>query len=44
MTANPGLRADYNQAKRSNTTQQWFVAAHSRAWEWAEATGWSSLS
>jgi dephospho-CoA kinase len=44
MTANPGLRADYNQAKRSNTTQQWFADAHSRAWEWAEATGWPSLS
>ncbi len=44
LAANPGLRADYNQAKRSNNTQQWFADAHSRAWEWAAATGWPSLS
>lgn len=44
LTANPGLRADYTQAKRSKNTQRWFADAHSRAWEWAEATGWPSLS
>lgn len=44
LTANPVLRADYNQAKRSNTSPQWFAEAHSRAWEWAESTGWPSLS
>ena len=44
LAANPGLRADYNKAKRSNNTQQWFAEAHSRAWEWAAATGWPSLS
>ena len=44
LTANPGPRADYNQAKRSNTAQLWFAKAHSRAWEWAAATGWPTVS
>jgi dephospho-CoA kinase len=44
LNANPGVRADYAQAKRANTTQQWFGDAHPRAWAWAEATGWSPVS
>ena len=44
LNANPGVRADYAQAKRSDTAQQWFGDAHPRAWAWAEATGWSTVS
>jgi dephospho-CoA kinase len=44
LNANPGVRTDYATAKRANTTQQWFGAAHPRAWAWAEATGWTQVS
>ena len=44
LNANPGLRADYANAKRSGDTQPWFDDAHRRAWAWAEATGWPSVS
>jgi len=44
LNANPGLRADYAHAKRSGNTQPWFDDAHRRAWAWAEATGWPSVS
>jgi len=44
LNADPGVRADYAQAKRANTTQQWFGDAHPRAWAWAEATGWTQVS
>jgi dephospho-CoA kinase len=44
LNANPGVRADFAHAKRSNTTQRWFGDAHPRAWAWAEATGWSPVS
>ena len=40
LNANPGVRADYAHAKRSNTTHQWFADAHGRAWAWAQGTGW----
>ena len=44
LNANPGVRADYAHAKRSNTTHQWFADAHGRAWAWAQATGWPPVS
>ena len=44
LNANPGVRADYAHAKRSNTTHQWFADAHRRAWAWAQATGWPPVS
>jgi dephospho-CoA kinase len=44
LNANPGVRADYVHAKRSNTTHQWFADAHGRAWAWAQATGWPPVS
>ena len=44
LNTNPGARADYADAKRGNTTQQWFGDAHPRAWAWAETTGWSPIS
>ena len=44
LNANPGVRADYAHAKRSNTTEQWFGDAHPRAWAWAQATGWPAVS
>jgi dephospho-CoA kinase len=44
LNTNPGLRADYAHAKRSGNTQPWFDDAHRRAWAWAEATGWPSVS
>ena len=44
LNANPGVRADYANAKRANSTQQWFGDAHPRAYAWAEATGWPSVS
>jgi dephospho-CoA kinase len=44
LNANPGLRADYANAKQSGDTRSWFHDAHRRAWAWAEATGWPSVS
>jgi len=44
LNANPGVRADYAQAKRLNATAQWLSDAHPRAWAWAEATGWPQVS
>jgi dephospho-CoA kinase len=44
LNANPGVRADYAHAKRSNTTHQWFADAHGRAWAWAQGTGWPPVS
>jgi len=44
LNANPGVRADYAQAKRLNATAQWLSDAHPRAWVWAEATGWPQVS
>jgi dephospho-CoA kinase len=44
LNANPGPRADYANAKRSGSAQQWFGDAHRRAWAWADATGWSPES
>ena len=44
LNANPGVRADYAHAKRSNTTHQWFADAHGRAWAGAQATGWPPVS
>ena len=41
VAANPGMRADFAAAKRSDTTLGWFGDAHRRAWAWAEATDWS---
>jgi dephospho-CoA kinase len=51
LNANPGVRADYLAVKRSaaghhdigayaEAKEPWFLDAYSRAWTWAESTGW----
>lgn len=48
LSANPGVREDYLQAKRHAVTtsdyvqakEPWFLDAYRRAWEWATTTGW----
>ncbi|MBB3606845.1 dephospho-CoA kinase [Mycolicibacterium sp. BK556] len=41
LTANPGVQADYLAVKRTAETKEpWFLDAYSRAWLWAESTGW----
>lgn len=52
LSANPGVQADYLAAKRIAAAHQdidlyvaakepWFLDAYRRAWNWADATGWS---
>lgn len=44
LTANPGVRADYLDVKRTGDDQtviRWFNDAYRRAWNWAESTDWS---
>ncbi len=41
LNANPGVRADYLDAKRHNGTAAWILDAYVRAESWADGTGWS---
>lgn len=42
LNANPGVRADYLDAKRAGATTSWILEAHGRAWAWADGTDWSA--
>ena len=41
LNANPGVRADYLDAKRADRTAAWILDAYSRAESWARGTDWS---
>lgn len=52
LSANPGVKADYLATKRIaaehhdidlyvEAKEPWFLDAYRRAWNWADATGWS---
>lgn len=41
LNANPGVRADYLDAKRHNGTAAWILDAYGRAESWADGTDWS---
>ncbi len=41
LNANPGVRADYLDAKRHNGTAAWLLDAYGRAQSWADGTDWS---
>ena len=40
LNANPGVRADYLDAKRHHGTAAWILDAYGRAQSWAEGTDW----
>lgn len=47
LAANPGVRADYLEVKRSRDAgvmTRWFDDAYPRAWNWAKGTGWAPAS
>ena len=41
LNANPGVRADYLDAKRADRTAAWVLDAYGRAESWAHGTDWS---
>ncbi len=41
LNTNPGVRADYLEAKRGNRGAVWIADAYDRAWAWARANNWS---
>ena len=41
LNANPGVRADYLDAKRDGRTAAWILDAYGRAESWAQGTDWS---
>lgn len=41
LNANPGVRADYLDAKRDGRTAAWILDAYGRAESWATGTDWS---
>ena len=41
LNANPGVRADYLDAKHSDRTAAWVLDAYGRAESWAHGTDWS---
>lgn len=42
LNANPGVRADYLDAKRNSRTAAWILDANGRAESWAQGTDWSA--
>ncbi len=44
LSANPALRADYVDIKRSGAVVRWLDEAYPRAWQWADSNGWSPKS
>ena len=41
LNANPAVRVEYRDVKRTEGVMRWFADAHLRAWEWAGSVGWS---